>query len=189
MYYLAQESFNINNIAFLAVIGGVVAGWNQIRGMFQGFIGFFIRSDNVDIIGHKRMKIFLDLFMKKSKKIRWGNVHYCYEDATIYNYQDAPEFYGAFYFTSRKKWIILYKNFIPVILDFQNPDFVKITYLFKTFPMRKIMDEFANIILHIDSANNTVADDKDFFRSGFHYEEVVGNSNFVFQNETKGGQQ
>lgn len=188
MYILAQEAFNVNNIALLAVVGGVVAAWNQIRGMFQGFISFFIRTDKIDIVGQKRMKIFLDLFMKKSKKVKWGNVHYCHEDAVIFNYNNAPEFYGGFYFIAKQKWLVMYKGFIPVFINFEDADSIKMTYLFMTFPIKKIMNEFAKIILTIDSAKNLVQDENQFYSAGYFFEEVVGNSNFAFTPDKNGGQ-
>lgn len=177
MYILAQESFNINNIAFLALIGGVVAGWNQIKSLIGGFFNYFIRTDRVNITGSKSTKRFMDILLRNSVKIKWGNVDYHQTDECIYNYNNTREFFGSVYYIARKRWLLLYKRCIPIFISFEGEESLKITYIFKTFPLQRIMHEFANKTLEFENSRYTEPDKK-FRTSGYSFEECIGSPSF-----------
>lgn len=126
-----MEWSNLNNIAFIALIGSIAAFYNQIKGFFVKIASFVVRTDRISL-GELPKFLLVDL-LNNSKIIRWGNATYgCRND-----FIKSCQAYGTVYSREEDLFFLLYKNYIPIILSQESTNILKVTYIYGTFPFKE----------------------------------------------------
>lgn len=131
-----MEMFNLNNIAGVAIISSIVAGWNQIKAFLYKIVSFFIRTDSLDGLSIDKFEHILD----KSKILRWGNSIFKRQ----YYYFDGNKI-KTYVIKSEKAIFCLYKGYIPILIKKQFNGLI-FTYIYKTFDLTAHITDLTNDI-------------------------------------------
>jgi ATP-dependent Zn protease len=126
-------NLDFNNIAIFALIGSLIACWNHVRSIIVNIFSLVVRND---VISSDRTSIeFIHKILDDIKIIHWGNKKY--NDNWLYNYKFQTGLYAIT--PLYNSYFVIYKKCVPLILTKEGHG-IKITYLFKTFNVDKIME-------------------------------------------------
>lgn len=126
-----MEMFNLNNIAGVAIISSIVAGWNQIKAFLYKIVSFFIRTDTLDGINIDKFEFILE----NSKILRWGNGIFKKQ----FYYFDGNKI-KTYVIKTEKSIFCLYKGYIPILIT-KKFDGLSFTYIYKTFDLTSHITE------------------------------------------------
>lgn len=103
--------FDLSHISYLAFLAPFALFFQQARSWLSQCFSFLIRNEKVQIVGDRQYQ-FINFMQKRLREIKFGNS--IYKNDWTYHKKYNTSFNSLFVF--RKKYIFLYKNFIPVII-------------------------------------------------------------------------
>lgn len=121
---------NISQFAFLAAIAPVVAFWNQIKSGFGKIVSLVIKSDEIACFPY-----FVKHIFQNSKEFNIGSEIYF----KYYCYNKKKDVKRSYISSSKKSYILFYKNWNPIIISGSSVGTVKITYIRFLFKLEKIL--------------------------------------------------
>ncbi len=150
---------DLSSAALLAGAAGIGAFWSQIKNTVTNCYSLFIRTDTIES-DYNKIVILVKHLLDNSKIVRYGNTTYLSDHYRLKNH-----FFTNLTYDNRENVVLLYKNKIPIFLKFDSCYKLKITYVFRTFNLPKILLLVQNIY---DSENGIDITQKNRFRV-YHY--------------------
>lgn len=120
---------NISQFAILAAIAPIVAFWGQVKSGFGKIVSLVIKSDYV-----VSSPEFINYIFQNSKELNIGSERYSF----YYCYNKESDINRTYYFSSKKSYILFFKNWNPIILSGDSFN-CKITYIRFLFNLKSIL--------------------------------------------------
>lgn len=124
---------NFQNLTLFAAFGSLMAFWQQIKGFLIKILSLVIRCDTIPQAGIA--EAFLREILPDTKLIQWGNNIYISESQFFPRYK----LWANLFFCYFKSYPAIYKK-CPIILTESGEYGLSITYITRTFPIKKILE-------------------------------------------------
>lgn len=163
---------NFQSIAGFAILGSLLAGWQQIKGFIIKIFSVLIRTDLIWVEDEARLTF--QQILKDGKIVRWGNRRWVIGGDTFIKKHSVG---SHFLFLKEETVFVLYKKYIPLVL--KKKDFgMSVTFLYKTFDLESLLGNSYQEVIN----RKKESDKQD---SHFYYREESG-SDVRFRSESVG---
>lgn len=138
---------SLTSLGFLAFLAPVILFWNQTKSIAYKCFSFFVRTDNIEppILARN----LIDELFSKNKHFTWGNKSYSF---WTNDYIKSIGHNADIFLLKRSFFVVFYRKIFPIIISAKSQSGgIKVTYLFFTINIRKILERICSRIYSSDT--------------------------------------